>query len=63
MHVLKSGVPCDIRTSVHGAWLDDDALERLAEDIARLGVQNHRLQCPSATPAALRRRRLRRAPR
>ena len=63
MHVLKSGVPCDIRTTVHGAWLDDDALERLAEDIARLGVQNHRLQCPSATPAALRRRRLRRAPR
>lgn len=37
-HLLDSGVACDVRTTVHPALLDDDALARLADDLAVLGV-------------------------
>ena len=42
--VLASGVPADIRTTVHDALLDRTALARLADDLDALGVSGHRLQ-------------------
>ena len=42
--VLASGVPADIRTTVHDALLDRAALARLADDLDALGVSGHRLQ-------------------
>lgn len=44
MQVLRSGVMCDIRTTVHAALLDRHALARLASDLVALGVRSHRLQ-------------------
>ncbi|RBP83340.1 pyruvate formate lyase activating enzyme [Rhodobacter sp. 140A] len=43
-HVLASGLPCDIRTTVHDRLLDGAALDRLARDMASAGVPDHRLQ-------------------
>jgi pyruvate formate lyase activating enzyme len=42
--VLTAGIACDIRTTVHDALLNQDALARLASELAALGVQEHRLQ-------------------
>ncbi len=56
VQVLASGVACDIRTTVHDALLDHAALERLASDLAALGVREHRLQpfrAAGCTTAAL----------
>lgn len=47
--VLMSGVPCDIRTTVHDLLLDDAALLRLSQDLEALGVPVHRLQPFRAT--------------
>ena len=49
LHVLASGIPTDIRTTVHDALLDAAALERLAVDLDALGVSGHRLQAFRAT--------------
>lgn len=42
--VLGSGVPCDIRTTVHHRLLDGAALARLSAELELLGVPAHRLQ-------------------
>jgi len=44
IQVLASDIACDIRTTVHDALLDRDALTRLASDLSALGVRDHRLQ-------------------
>lgn len=49
VQVLARGVACDIRTTVHDALLDEAALARLADDLAALGVREHRLQPFRAT--------------
>ncbi len=56
VRVLDSGVACDVRTTVHEALLNGDALARLAADLAALGVPEHRLQpfrAAGCTTAAL----------
>jgi anaerobic ribonucleoside-triphosphate reductase activating protein len=42
--VLDSGVTHELRTTAHPAWLDDLALLRLAEDLARRGARRYALQ-------------------
>jgi pyruvate formate lyase activating enzyme len=42
--VLDSGVPCEIRTTVHPALLDADALARMADALAEMGVERWVLQ-------------------
>ncbi len=49
LHVLKSGVACDIRTTVHDRLLDEAALLRLTGELEVLGVPAHRLQPFRAT--------------
>ncbi len=54
--VLARGVACDFRTTVHSALLDEAALACLADDLAALGVREHRLQpfrAAGCTTAAL----------
>ena len=63
--VLSSGVAYEVRTTVHPALLDEDALERMASELAEMGVERWVLQpfrvegCADAAlvaagPAALR---------
>jgi pyruvate formate lyase activating enzyme len=42
--VLASGVAHEVRTTVHPALLDDDALTRMADELAGLGVSHWTLQ-------------------
>lgn len=52
VHVLRSGVACDIRTTVHDRLLDEAALQRLTGELEVLGVPAHRLQPFRATGCA-----------
>lgn len=42
--VLDAGVPYEVRTTAHPDWLDDDALLRLGDGLAALGVTHYALQ-------------------
>ena len=42
--VIDSGVACEFRTTVHPRQLSPQAVERLADDLARLGVRHYALQ-------------------
>jgi pyruvate formate lyase activating enzyme len=42
--VVDSGVACEFRTTVHPRLLAPQAVERLAEEIARLGARHYALQ-------------------
>ncbi len=46
--VLQSGVPYDIRTTVHGALINTAQLDRLSRQLKKSGVKNYSLQ-PCAT--------------
>jgi pyruvate formate lyase activating enzyme len=43
-HLIGSGVPYEIRTTVHPSLLDEAALERLRSELSALKVSNHRIQ-------------------
>jgi len=42
--LIESGVPCEFRTTVHPRLLTPQDLERLADDLAGLGVRHYVLQ-------------------
>ncbi len=42
--MLASGVAYEVRTTVHPALLDDDALVRMADELAEMGVGSWVLQ-------------------
>lgn len=42
--LLASGIAHEVRTTVHPALLDDDALERMADELAEIGVARWVLQ-------------------
>lgn len=42
--VIAAGVPCEVRTTVHPALLDEAAIAALAADLVDLGVQNYAVQ-------------------
>jgi pyruvate formate lyase activating enzyme len=42
--ILNSGVPCEVRTTVHAALLNDAAVVRLTAELAELGVAQHKIQ-------------------
>jgi pyruvate formate lyase activating enzyme len=43
-YILASGVPCEVRTTVHTALLDDAAVARLTVELAALGIAQHKIQ-------------------
>ncbi|MDP2378437.1 MAG: anaerobic ribonucleoside-triphosphate reductase activating protein, partial [Reyranella sp.] len=42
--LAASGVAFEVRTTVHPALLDDAALSRLRDDLAGLGLRDHKIQ-------------------
>jgi pyruvate formate lyase activating enzyme len=42
--IIESGVPCEFRTTVHPGQLTPQAVERLADDLVRLGARHYVLQ-------------------
>lgn len=50
--VLRSGVDHEVRTTIHPSWLDDAALRRLGDDLARRGVRKLALQIARSTEQA-----------
>lgn len=51
-HLLHSGVPCEVRTTVHPRIFTPDDLLRLARDLASMGVRRYALQAFRATGCA-----------
>jgi pyruvate formate lyase activating enzyme len=43
-YLLESGVDYDVRTTVHPVLLNEEALERLLDDLAELGIRKHKVQ-------------------